>query len=396
MKETTVHSLTIARTLLERAEPLCNAEDRYLASAGLVILQDALEAVFYALLIELDVDDSKNLERKSFDDLIAELKVAGIAVPKSGTLKALNKQRVLTKHYAQVAEPVTVRTYYAAATKAIDATVLKVTGSSIHDLFIADILKDSEAKTFLKEAEGAIAQGHFFDALIEARKAIFVEFESDYSIYGWRDYDGKRQAGLLAQAIRGGWRAPSWTRNKAWIDENVKVPTDYIQIDYENWRLQAMEYGIHTVELRNLQTLTPAVFRAAPKAQWSYTYDATFSANNANEANARYCLDRAVSIILKKQEHARARREPAKDLPFVPPPIYVGRVVYEKPSTDSAQLHVVAQGYMYTVHRIVGGFNPEECFYEISAESEERDPNSLLGGAARYYRGYLQILPEDG
>lgn len=105
MKDTTVHSLVIARTLLERAEPLCSSEDRYLASAGMVVLQDALEIVFYALLIELGVDEVKNLERKGFYDLVAELKSANVAISKSGTLKALNKQRVLSKHYAQVAEP---------------------------------------------------------------------------------------------------------------------------------------------------------------------------------------------------------------------------------------------------------------------------------------------------
>jgi hypothetical protein len=99
MLDTTIHSLVIARALLEQAEPLCMSDDRYLASAGLVV-QDALETVFYALLIEKGVDEEKNLGKKSFDELIGELKTADVPIPKSGTLKALNKQRILTKHYA--------------------------------------------------------------------------------------------------------------------------------------------------------------------------------------------------------------------------------------------------------------------------------------------------------
>lgn len=396
MKDSTIHSLVIARTLLERSEPLCAADDRYLASAGLILLQDALEAVFYALLIEIGVDEAKNLERKSFDELIGELKSADIPVPKSGTLKALNKQRVLTKHYAQVAEPITVRTYFEAAQTAIDATCKKVLGRSIHDLFIADLLADSESKGFLKSAEAAITDGRFLDALIEVRKAIFVEFEEDYNIYGWRDYDGQKQEGLLASMFRGGWRAPLWTRRQDWIEENVKVPTDYIQIDHQNFRLQAMELGIHTVELQNLQRLAPEVFRASHKAGWSVTYDANFPGSNANEANARYCLDRAVWIVLKKQEHAGARREPAKDVPFDPPPIYIDRIVFEKPSTKSTQVHVVSKGFTYTIHRIVGGFDPLETFYEISAQSEEQSNATLLGGPAHYFKGYLQKVPEEG
>lgn len=395
MKENTVHSLIIARTLLERAEPLCASDDRYLASAGLVVLQDALETVFYALLIEKGVDDEKNLERKGFDELIGELKSAGVTLPKSGTLKALNKQRVLTKHYAQVAEPVTVRTYLDAAKDAIDASMNSVVGHSLRDLFIADLLKDGEARRFLKAAEESIRCGRFLDALIETRKAIFVEFEEQYNIYGWRDYEGA-QEGILASAGRRGWRAPYWTRRKDWIEKNVRIPTDFIQIDHQDWRMQAMELGIHTGELQNLQRLTPGVFRTDRKAQWSVTYDAAFPANNATLANAKYCLDRAVSIVLKKQEHAGVKREPSKDLPFDPPNIYIGRVVYERPDTSSKQLHVVAEGFSYTIHRIVGGFNPALTFYEISAESMELSSESLLNLPAQYVRGFLEIMGDDG
>jgi hypothetical protein len=245
----------------------------------------------------------------------------------------------------------------------------------------------------LKAAEKAISAKRFLDALIETRKAVFVEFEEDYNVYGWRDYDGKTQENALASVIRRGWRAPTWTRRKDWIEKNVRVPTDYIQIDYQNWRLQAMELGIHTVELQNLQRLTPGVFRSTRKADWSVTYDARFPSNNAIEANARYCLDRAVWIVLKKQEHAGVRRESAKDVPFDPPPVYIDRIVFEKPSTQSSHVHVVAKGFTYTIHRIVGGFDPAERFYELSAESEEQSKETLL--AAHYFKGYLEILPED-
>jgi hypothetical protein len=396
MKDATVHSMVIARTLLERAEPLCNSNDRYLASAGLVVLQDALEAVFYALLIEKGVDEATNLERKSFDELIGELKSAGVLVPKSGTLKALNKQRVLTKHYAQVAEPITVRTYYSAATIAIEATTGAVLGQSIRDLFIAAILAKGEAKEHLEAAEKAIAAKRFMDALIAIRKAVFVEFEDDYNVYGWRDYEEVQPPrSLLELAGRGGWRAPDWTRRKDRIERHVRVPTDYIQVDHQKLRLQAMELGIHTVELQNLQRLTPDVFRSKRDAGWSVTYDASFPTNNATEANARYCLDRAVWMVLRKQEHAGARREPAKEVPFDPPSVYIDRVVFEKPSTQSAHVHVVTKGYSYTVHRIVGGFDPSETFYELSAESDEQSTKTLPGGPAHYVKGYLQMLSED-
>jgi hypothetical protein len=397
MKQTTVHSLVIARTLLERAEPLCASNDRYLASAGLVILQDALETVFYAGLIERGADDEKGFENKhSFEDLIAALKAVGITVPKSGTLKALNKQRVLTKHYAQVAEPVTVRSYFEAASIAIETTVKAATGLSIREFFMADILEDGQTKEHLKEAEKALAKRAYLDALIETRKAIFIEFEEAYNVYGWRDYDAESRRGPGLLLLAGGWNAPYWTKNKKWIDANVKVPTDYVQIDPDNWRLQAMEYGIHTAEFTNVRRLTPAVFRKNYGEGWSVTYDAAFPVNNANEQNARYCLDRAVSFVLKKQEHYGTHRAPSADRPFDPPTVYIGRVMYERPCANSKPVHTIDQGYEYTIKRIVGGFDPNERFYELIAESVERKPGSLLGDVPVHsFSGFLQIVPED-
>ena len=394
MRESTIHALVVARTLLEQSDRLCSSEDRYIASAGLVVLQDALEAVLYALLLERGVDDEKNLERKSFDELIGELKAAGVVVPRSGSLKALNKQRVLVKHYAQLAEPAMVRSYYEAAQAAIASMTTEVLGQSLRDLFIADLLSKGEAKILLQTAELAIKERRYLDALIETRKAIFVEFEEEYNIYGWRDFDGKKQEGLLAAAGRGGWRAPSWTKNKEWIERHVKVPTDYVQIDFQNWRLQAMELGIHTVELQNIQRLTPDVFRSGPKAGWSVTYDASFGSSNATESNARYCLDRAVSIILKKHQHAQVRREPAEDIAFDPPPIYIGHTLHERPATDSPPVHSVQDGFTYSIKRIVGGFNPDESFYEVSAVSEKQSKKTLLGGPEEFYQGYLLMRPE--
>lgn len=394
MRESTIHALVVARTLLEQADPLCASEDRYLASTGLVVLQDALESVLYALLLERGVDDEKNLERKGFDELIGELKASGVVVPRSGNLKALNRQRVLVKHYAQLAEPAMVRSYYAAAQEAITSITTEVLGQSLRDLFIADLLSEGESKRLLKAAEQAIKERRFLDALIETRKAIFVEFEEEYSVYGWRDYDGKTQMGILASALRGGWRALSWTKNKDWIEENVEVPTDYVQIDHQNWRLQAMELGIHTVELHNLQRLTPSVFRADQRTGWAVTYDASFGASNATESNARYCLDRAVSIILKKHQHAEARREPAKDVPFDPPPLYIGHTLHARPATDSPSVHAIQEGFTYSIRRIVGGFNPTESFYDVVASSEKQSDKTVLGGPEEVVRGYLLIRPE--
>lgn len=393
MKQTTTHSLLIARTLLDRSVDLCNSDDRYLASAGLVLVQDALEIVFYALLIELGVDEAKNLESKSFDELIAELKKAKVPVPKSGTMKALNKQRVLTKHYAQVAEPITVRNYFEIAQHTLDSVVSKVIGKPLYELFLSDFLKDGETKTFLKTAEQLINDEKYLEALIEIRKAIFVEFEKPYSIHMWKDHEEEKSASPLDTYLRGGWNVPYWKRNKQWIEENVSDPTEYVQIDPDEWRVEALEFGIHTVELDNLRRLTPAVFRSDADSPWSVKYDASYEANDATKANAKYCLDRATAIVLKKQEHYNTYRSRGKGSLFDPPSVYIGQRVYKKATTSSEVVHEVTEGYTYEIREFVGGFDPAERFFRILAESEAKDEKDR---PKEWLSGYLLIQTEEG
>ena len=96
-------------------------------------------------------------------------------------------------------------------------------------------------------------------------------------------------------------------------------------------------------------------------------------------------------VFTKKQQHADVRREPAMDVSFQPPPIYIGRMLYQTPSTQSQPVHNVQEGFTYAIRRIVGGFDPAETFYEVWAESVEQSTHTALGGPAHFAFGYLLI-----
>lgn len=306
MKQDTLHSLITGRTVYDSASRLAVSGDRHLCTAGLILLQDALELIFLGLLREVGVDESKNLGSKSFDELVGELRKAGLSVPKSGTLKALNKQRVICKHYGQLAEPSTVHGYLETAESVLAAIVPQVLGKSLNDVFLSDLVSDGEAKELLQSAARSIESGSYLDALTDVRKALYIEIESDYAIHEWKDKDQFKTRFRLAGLFTGGIKAPYWTRNPEWIEKNVSSPLDYIQIDYEKFRIDAMEWGIHTEELHSLRRLTPEVFREKKGAPWHVQYDLDFPPNLANAENASYCLDRAINIVLKKQRHSSA------------------------------------------------------------------------------------------
>ncbi len=349
--------------------------------------------VFYALLIEKVIDNPKNIGIIRFDELIEELKKVGIVINNVAAIKALNQQRRLTKHYARVAEPVTVGDYYATATRVIEDIVMSVIGKSLSDIYLSDLLEAGETKEALIKAESLIEKGNYFEALIEIRKAIFIEFENDYSIYGWRDANNRESYSPFGIFARGGLKAADWMKNKIWIDEHVRNPIDYIQIDYERWRLDAMEWGINTAELENIRHLTPEVFRTHEKDRWHIKYDASLPESEGTLQNAKYCLDKTISIILKKQGHNRISRSRRHDTSLDLPEFYIGHNVYARASMSAEAIHKIEVGYIYMVHAIVSGFDASQKYYYISGASKEMDKH-IPGMPKAWIHGYLAIRDE--
>lgn len=94
MKDAALHVLITARSLLEQATILCSSNERHAATAGLIVLQDATELFFLGALLELGTDEAEKIESFDFDQMMGSLKKSGVTVPKTGTLKAMNKLRV--------------------------------------------------------------------------------------------------------------------------------------------------------------------------------------------------------------------------------------------------------------------------------------------------------------
>lgn len=352
------------------------------------MLQDFVELVVLAALDELDVNEERSLESKSFDELLGELKKQGIPIIKSGTIKALNKQRVISKHYGQLTEVVSTVNYFNIAEAFVDDLLMKVVGKKLQEVFMTDLLKDGPVKEAVKRAIDLAEKADYFNALVELRKAFFLAYEKDYSIYAWRDQDKDQQsAGLLSWALRGGMKAHYWKRNKQWIDENIKEPTDYVQIDYDQLKIDCMEWGLSTVHVENFRRLTPEVVETE-KNQWHTSYDTSLVANEANVENFRYCLDLLLDFLLKKQDFDSRKKWPKREKSIPAPPIYVDKPLYKKPSQDSEVIHVVQADYFYSVDKVVTGFDCNEQFLYVYLYQE------VEGKRQNHFWGYLLIERE--
>lgn len=382
MKTSTLSTLLVSKSIFNETKNLVDGNNKYTSTAAIILLQDFVELVVLAALDELDVDEKKSLESKSFDELLGELKKNDIRVIKSGTIKALNKQRVISKHYGQLTEPASVVNYFSTAVSFVDDLLMQVLGKKLNEIFLTDLLKDGVVKNTLNAAVNLGAEEKYFDALIELRKAFFIAYEYEYSVYSWRNHDEKNGsiAGLLGFGISGGLKAPFFTRNKQWIEQNIRKPLDYIQLNTDQLKIDCLEWGVNTVDIENFRRLTPEVIRTEENA-WHLDYEASYIANEATNENFRYCLDLLIDFLLKKQSFDSNKKWPRRENFHPAPPIYIGKPVYASPSTSSRKLHTVEAGYYYAVDRIVTGFIDSEnyLFVHLYQEIDGQQNNHVWG-----------------
>ncbi len=143
-----------------------------------------------AALIEKEVDEVKSFEKSSFDEIIAFLRDNGVTVKKTGTLKAMNKERVIVKHYGQLAEQASVKNYLDASDTATKGILQEVFGKTLHEIYQSEIIINDEIRGYLVEAEKQLAASQVYPALLNIRMAIFIAIEQDYDIANWADQAG--------------------------------------------------------------------------------------------------------------------------------------------------------------------------------------------------------------
>ena len=75
--------------------------------------------------------------------------------------------------------------------------------------------------------------------------------------------------------------APYYTRNKKFISESVKEPTDFIQLDHSKIDAELTKQGLAHVAFWNVWRLTPSVYFDQETEEWFIKYDyRVFEAEN--------------------------------------------------------------------------------------------------------------------
>lgn len=272
----------------------------------------------------------------------------------------------MAKHFAQIMEPEAVFQYYKKSLESIENLVQSVFRMRLQEISIAEILMDCEAKNFLIEADRLRVQEMWFRSLIEIRKAIYLEFEHEYNVADWKNVKSTDKLTWLSMIGMRGGKSPAYTRNSSWIAKNVRSPIDYIQIDFEELRYTALEYGFSFEELQNIRRITPAVYRNSENETWHIEYSPEQMNDPENRSAVLYCLDRASLMISKKQRYLSSARFLQKSSFFTLDETAQGKLVYEKPDKQSEIVGTIDNPLDYSLVKTLTGF--DGGWYELAVQ----------------------------
>lgn len=303
LTDAVVKKLVLARYLYALAEDNVRPEDPMTAYAGVNLLQDSVEAYLLALgeMVSANIDPNTKFDK--YFELIEEKLPPGMNLPGKVRLLSLNKVRVNSKHYAvqpDMSEAISYLTTVRDFFEDTSSTLLNRPWSSIT---LLDLIRDGEAKMCLRAAQEHYAEGRHSECLTECRKAIFVEFESNFNIFGAIPDDAGNTS-LWAMLCS----APQYARARSYVETHVKNPTDYIVYDYDRLHRTLDENGVRVNDYWNVWRLTPEVFRS-PGGSWAVKREfRKLSPDSAQ--NSEYVLQATVRIILAKQRALSSMRTP--------------------------------------------------------------------------------------
>jgi hypothetical protein len=260
-------------------------------------------------------------------------------------------------------------------------------GKTLSEIFATDILNDGPVKALINEAIVAASAGQYFEALCGLRKAFFRGYEYEYCVYDMRGYEQAPTLGQRLLEMRGRKALPH-VKRKEWAVQNVRVPGDYVQIDYEQVKTDCFEWGCSVVDLENFRRLTPGMVELEAE-QWHCDYDANYAANELSLENFNYCLDVLLNMLVTKQQYDSRRKWPRRIKPAETQPVYFGRPVYKMPLQTSDVVATVPENYYYAIERYVDGFNSSEKYFYVHLwpQAESQFDLTLNG----HFWGYLLV-----
>jgi hypothetical protein len=291
-----VKRLSLARHLFELGQTsLRSSNDLQLFSAA-NLLQDSVEAFLIAVAEYVGAEFDQNTK---FDKYFVSIdtKISPKELPFKTKLLRLNRIRVDSKHHGiQPARDecdrvaVSIREFF-------DEVSQSIFGSPFASISAIMLLDDGDPKNNLLDAKEALEVGKLEECVIGCRKAIYLELESKYDISPFKE--GKPVGLLDAFSV-----APTYARNKAYIDKHVTNPTDYIVRDHNRIEQDLLLSGADATAFWNIWRLTPEVYRDKD-GSWFVKHEFDKLDDKVLVDKAEYIFSTTVDLLLSIHTNRR-------------------------------------------------------------------------------------------
>lgn len=285
MNKSTLNKILLARSLYYLARENVKSTSGIRLAMACNFLQDAVECFLLAISEHVNAGVGQKTDFDKYFELINQ-KISPRELPFRLRLIALNKLRVNCKHYGlepskNELEPLltTVWEFFAEVTNSNF-------GKAFATISLIDLLRDSDSKEFLRQAETAFESQDFANCLINCRKALFVIFEYRYDAQMFLQSSN----GLSLSFARFASKVPYYARDPKYIDEKVNEPTDYVIYDYNTFEMELMKSGVDSVAYWNVWRLTPEVYRNSNSARWIVKNDFRKLDSDGIKDRAEYVL----------------------------------------------------------------------------------------------------------
>ena len=354
--------------------------------AGIILLQDSVELFLIAICEQLEVNNTENITFYGYFKKIKE-KMPNEEIPLKSEMLKLNKLRVNIKHYG-------VRPYIDDCKmlhnnvynffKKLSERYLKIDFNSIS---LINLLSARILKKIMKQAEVSLKEEKYRECQINCRKTLYLVFEKQFDIRPFEKYEEDIQSKIaLTRALSGPHSlAPEHAKNKQYIKENVKQPTDFIVIDYNKMWRDLLVNGINLVDFSNVMLLTPEVYFFEEEKDWATKEDV--DGIKYNQENAEYCFRKTIEILLIKQKNVeREKRFLARELKLTT--IKNKEInVLEKAYLKANVVYKMKKNLPYELRIIdeVRGLDSKNKYYYILG-SKEKDKDK---GKFVYFHGYV-------
>ncbi|WP_374662639.1 hypothetical protein [Inhella sp.] len=302
MNKSTLNKLLLSRSLYQLAKENVQTTSGLRLSISCNLLQDAVECFLLALSENVNADIGQGTQFDKYFQQI-NLKIAPRELPFRLRLISLNKLRVNSKHYGLEPAKSELEPLFTTVWEFFNEVTRSDFGKEFATLSLVDMLRDSEAKDLLRDAEAAFEAFEYPKCLILCRQAIFVKFEWGYDA---QQFLTGQPLGLMAL----GSKVPYFARDKNYLDENVKEPTDYVIYDHNAFEMELMKSGVDSVAYWNVWRLTPEVYRKSKDAPWVVKNDLRKLDSDGIKDRAEYVLLATTEILLADDQNQTRTRSP--------------------------------------------------------------------------------------